>query len=242
MPPEIAKYIKDFRQEMREMRSSLEKELRKEFKELKLSIDFFSQQFDAMATRCSQIEKENSALKKENATLTSRCASLMQRAHSSEERITNLEQYSRNKNIELKGIPPTEDESVIDLVKKIGQACEEEINENDIEICHRVPRKDKGCPNIVVQFKARAKRDAILAKARKKEIVTSDLSLSGESPIYVNEHLCPALKKLLGMTVAKKKENNWKYAWVKDGKILARKTDTSNVLRVTCPEDLDKMQ
>lgn len=51
MPAEVTKLFKDFRQEMRDMRTTMEKDLRKDFKELKQSVDFFNEQFEAMATR-----------------------------------------------------------------------------------------------------------------------------------------------------------------------------------------------
>lgn len=105
MSSEIAKLLKDFKQEMREMRTALEKEFRKEYKELKSSIDFFSTQFDTMATRCAKIEKENATLKKDNAALLAECQSFKKLATTSEQRLTDVEQYSRNKNLEIKGIP-----------------------------------------------------------------------------------------------------------------------------------------
>ncbi|KAG0415922.1 hypothetical protein HPB47_006895, partial [Ixodes persulcatus] len=63
---------------------------------------------------------------------------------------------------------------------------------------------------------------------------------SGRSPVYAKDHLCPVLKKLLGQVIARKNEKQWKYAWSREGKVFARKTDTTRVLRVTCTQDLDK--
>lgn len=242
LPPELSKLINDLRQEMREMRSVMEKELRKDFKELKLSIDFFSEQFDKMATRCTKIEKENVGLKKENASLSAQCKALQQSVTDTEQRMIDIEQYSRNRNIEIKGIPFDENENLPDLLKKLGDVIAEPMTSADIDVCHRVPRRDEGCPNVVVQFTSRTKRNVVLEKARKKRVDTSQLGASDVSPIYVNEHLCPAVKKLLGQVVAKKHEKGWKYAWTKEGKIYARKSDTTRSLRVTCARDLEKMQ
>lgn len=89
--PELTKFLKDIRQEMRDMRSAIEKELRKEFKDMKHSIDFFSTQFDAMTTRCAAIEKENVSLKKENTALTAKCQELVGQVSGFEERVTTQE-------------------------------------------------------------------------------------------------------------------------------------------------------
>lgn len=241
MPSEIAKLVKEFRQEIRDLRGAMEKELRKEFKEIKSSMDMFNTQFEAVIARCSKIEKDNVALKKENATLLAECRSLKELVCDSEQRLTEIEQYSRNKNLEVKGIPVVENENLLGLLSKIGDVIEEPMTPSDIDVCHRVTGKNEGCPNIVVQFRHRAKRNAVFDKARKKRLDTSHLLLPGHNMVFINEHLCPTLKKLLGQTVARKKEVKWKYAWTKDGKIFARKTDTSRVLRIACVSDIDKI-
>lgn len=249
MTANVVKLLKDFKQEIRDMKVAIERELKKEYKDLKSSIDFVSQQFDDLSQRCSKIEKENAALKKanaalsvENSKLSDECKLLREQLDSSERRLTDLEQYSRNRNIEIKGLPPAEKEDLPAVLKTLGDVIGEQIAESDIDVYHRVPRKDGGCPNIVVQFHSRAKRDAVIEGARKKRVCTSDLGLSGRSPVYVNDHLCPVLKKLLGQVIARKNEKQWKYAWSREGKVFARKTDTSRVLRVTCTQDLDKIQ
>lgn len=242
MPTEVVKLLKEFRQELRDMRAAMEKDLRKEFKELKRSVDFFSTQFDTMATRSSKIEKENAALKKENAALLAECNSLKKMATAHEQRITDIEQYSRNRNVEVKGIPEIANEKLPDILKRLGDVVSEDISEADIDACHRVPRKDGGCANVVVQFRSRTKRDAFIEKARKKRVCTTHLGFPDRSNVYVNDHLCPTLKKLLGQVIARKNEKQWKYAWTRGGKIFARKTDTSRTLRLTCPQDLEKME
>lgn len=59
--------------------------------------------------------------------------------------------------------------------------------------------------------------------------------------VYINEHLRFELRKLLGMTITEKKEKNWRFAWTRDGKIFARKTESSRALRLACVSDLDKI-
>lgn len=192
--------------------------------------------------RCAKIEKENAALKNENAAIAAECYELKKVVTASEQKLTNLEQYSRNKNIEIKGLPASDDEDLPEILKKLGDTIGEPITKSDVDICHRVPTKDGGCPNIVVQFHSRTKRDAVVEKARKKRVRTDELGAPGRSPVYVNDHLCPDLKILLGKAIARKNEKQWKYVWTKEGKILARKTDTSRVLRITSVNDLEKIQ
>lgn len=102
MLPEITRLFKEFLQEFREMRAALEEEFRKENREMKASLDFFNKQFEDLTKHCSQLEKENLELKVQNDSLAQDCAQLKKDAAESERRTTQLEQYSRNRNIEVK--------------------------------------------------------------------------------------------------------------------------------------------
>lgn len=212
---------------------------------MKASLDFFNKQFEDLTKHCSQLEKENLELKVQNASLAQDCAQLKKDAAESERRTTQLEQYSRNRNIEVKNVPFVKGENLAETLEKLGEAISEPINPRDIDVCHRVPSKDSTCPHIIVQFHNRSKRDTVLEKARKMRLSANDVGCSGTAPetapIFVNEHLCPQLKKLLGLTIAKKKEQSWQFAWSKGGKIFARKTEKSKILHITCIDDLSKI-
>lgn len=124
----------------------------------------------------------------------------------------------------------------------LGTAINEPISPADVDSCHRVPTKDKTRSN-TVQFQNRAiRRDAVLQKAQKSRLSTTDIGFTlPAAAVYVNEHLCPEQKKLLGMTVARKKEKNSRYAWTKGGIFFARKTDSLRTFRVTRVSDLEKI-
>lgn len=242
LPSELAKMLKDVQRDLQEMRTSLERDFRKENRELKASIQAFTEKFETMNTRYLELQEENLELKKANASLVGDCAELKKQVRDQEQRIVELEQYSRNRNIEIKGVPASEGEDLPGILDKIAKAVGEPITSADVAVCHRVPCKEPSRSNIIVQFHNRTKRDVLLAKARKARLSVEDLGMSEKGPVFINEHLCPALKKLLGMTVAKKKDKGWRFAWSRDGKIFARKTESSRILRVSCVTDLDKME
>lgn len=134
-----------------------------------------------------------------------------------------------------------ENENVGALVAKIGDVIGESITATDIEICHRVPTREAGKSNVVVQFRSRQKRDSVLEKARKARLRNNQVGIPDDAQIFVNEHLCPALKRLLSLTVAKKREFQWKFAWTKNGKIFARKSETARVVHIQSENDLQKI-
>lgn len=234
--------MKDLRHDLTEMRQSLERELRKEHREIKTSLDFMNNAFEDMANQLKKIETENAELKAANSSLTDECALLRNKVTENELRITQLEQYSRNRNIEIKGVPMTQNENLKSVLAAIGNSVNEPVSESDIEACHRVPTRDASRQNIVVQFHSRSKRNALLEKTRQKRLTTADIGHQERHPIFINEHLCPALKVLLGKTICKKNDKNWRFCWTKEGKIFARKNESSRVLRVTKLSDLDKIE
>lgn len=159
-----------------------------------------------------------------------------------ERRLTHSQQYSRHANLEIQGVVKKENEDLAIILSDIGNAIHEPISSFDIECYHRVPTRNPDKTNIVVQFKSRAKRDAALKKAKKTRIANRDLGLESMCPVYVNEHLCPVLQRLLGMAVKRKYENKWKSLWTSNGKIYARKNDSSDAVQILEECDLARIK
>lgn len=79
-------------------------------------------------------------------------------------------------------------------------------------------------------------------KAKKQRLTTKDLDYGGSaSPIYVNEHLTGANKKLLGAAIAQKKLVGWKFVWSPGGKVFARKDEHANAIRIAGMFDVGKI-
>lgn len=129
----------------------------------------------------------------------------------------------------------------MNAVQKVATSLGVEIDESDIDIVHRVRSQDKDKPNIVVRFATRSARDRVLSAAKKTQLNVGLLGFEGNQPLYVNEHLCIETKTLLTKAKQAKRDKGWKYVWVTQGKVLMRKTENSNVLHVTCEEDLTKV-
>ena len=150
-----------------------------------------------------------------------------------------LDQYSRNKNIEITGIEQTQREDVRQIVEKMAEKLEiENFTQDLIDKCHRVQSRNVNKPNaIIVQFKTREDRDRWVGK--KKNQVTSDqiVKSTNKSKVYVNEHLTPFYKTLLWQTKQYAKKNNYKFVWIRNMKIHMRKDETDNAVRVIRSEE-----
>lgn len=128
-----------------------------------------------------------------------------------------------------------------EIVTKIGTVIGEAITAAYIETCHRAPTRNAEKSNIVVQFKSRAKRDSVLHKAKKMRLNNQNLDLENPAPVYVNEHLCPTLKRLLAMAVKRKYDSKWKTVWSYNGKIFAKEHDNAQAVQISCEKDLSKI-
>lgn len=248
MKAELAQMKQEFKEQLKQHREALERDMRNEIREMKVehknriqSTEFGHASVEELKAKLSAEETARRKLENENIALQKRCQALECKARELEKRFVRSEQYSRNKNLEIQGVVSTDDESVLDTVQVIGKAIKEEIVETDIEICHRVPTRDPEKSNIIVQFKSRTKRDAVLHKAKKARLSNKDIGSDNTQKIYVNEHLCPTLKRLLGIAIGRKRDNGWKSVWSYNGKIFARKSDETPIVRIEHDEDLSKI-
>nr|XP_037291385.1 uncharacterized protein LOC119187331 [Rhipicephalus microplus] len=238
----------EFKQELAKYKDMIERDLRTEIRELRTeqrnmtnSIEFAHQTIQELKQKLSTALSVNVEQEKQNELLRAKCTALESRGADMERRLLLAEQYSRNVNLEIQGVARKENESVPHILSMIGSAINEQITEADIESCHRVPTRNPERSNIVVQFKSRAKRDATLRKAKKARLTNKDVGLDISTPIYINEHLCPTLKRLLGMAIRRKHECNWKSVWTANGKIFARQSELSAVIQIHDESSLSKI-
>lgn len=199
---------------------------------LKKEVHEHSKSLAFMNKTVEELGAENKLLKAENCALTSKNAAL-------EKRINDMEQYSRKNNVEIKGIPFTKGENCVAIVQAIGDKIECPVSRCDLDIVHRVPTASN-TKNLIARFCSRDKKAEFVSKARKARLQTKDVGFHAQEsrPVYVNEHLTAANKKLFAMALNRKKEMKWQYLWTDDCRIKARKTDDSWVYVIRDERDL----
>lgn len=116
------------------------------------------------------------------------------------------------------------------------------LRKSDIERAHRVPTR---APNrqkpIVAELASRKKRDEIVAI--KRHLLSSDLFAgSGDGKIFVYAQISPELKQLRWQAKEKANQCHWKFVWIKDGILFARKSDSDkNSVKILSVDDLVKI-
>lgn len=200
-------------------------ELKREIEEFRRSMTFMDETVETLSKERDELRTANKAMAARNEEL--------------ERRVSELEQYSRKNNVEVKGIPSTKGESCLAIIQDIGNKIECPINESDLDIVHRVP-SSSDAKHIIARFCSRAKKADFVSKARKARLQTKDIGfqINGSTPVYVNEHLTQENKRLFAKALSLKKENNWQFLWTDDCIIKARKTTDSKVFRIRKETDL----
>ncbi|XP_046685216.1 uncharacterized protein LOC124370954 [Homalodisca vitripennis] len=177
-----------------------------------------------------QLKSENVALKKHVVVL--------------ETRIEDLENYSRRNCVEIQGIPEEKEEQVSELVKKVGKALDVNITDSMIDACHRIGKKTSErnqARGIVVKFVRRTDKEELMKKRRekKRDFSTRHLGLTMDIPVYLNESLSPARRRLLAQARQLRKERGYKYIWLRNGNILLRKEEKAPVVEIRTQADLN---
>lgn len=175
-------------------------------------------------------------LRNENSALKTKVESL-------ESRVEDLENYSRRNCLEIQGVPEERGEVVADVVRRVGRALEVDITDDMVDVCHRFGMKTQGKERgIIVKFVRRMDKDTLMKKRReKKDFSTRHMDLPTDTPVYLNDSLSPARRRLLAEVRRLRREKGFKYLWLRNGNILLRREEGSPVVEIRSQADLSKL-
>ena len=172
-----------------------------------------NQENDNLKKEINNLNKDLENQKAENEKLVDQIKKVNDTA---EDRINELEQYGRQNNLRINGIP--EDEDVDETAERTTRKVAETLNRAivdlnlaryDFDIAHRLGQKRPGsCRPIIVKFQSRMKRDVILRNRK----------LFKGSDIYINEDLT-RLNQLVLSCVRKKMPDEVDKVWTRNGRI-----------------------
>ena len=163
--------------------------------------------------------------------------------------LDNLEQYSRKNSLEFHGIPDEVNMPTDLVVCKIARAIGVEIQENDIEISHRIGRR-RGDKPVLAKFvshkvksriyKARTNLKAVSVQSLFPGSSSSVVSETTARPkgIYINENLTPYRKEMMRLAIEKRYDGKINKVWTLDGKIFIKTTPTGNPRQMFSIEDV----
>nr|XP_034826643.1 uncharacterized protein LOC117984103 [Maniola hyperantus] len=168
--------------------------------------------------------------------------------------MSDIEQRARESNLELQCIPEFPRENLVNTVMQLGKAISYPISQNDIISCTRIAKVNSSSSrprSVVLKLSSPRKRDEVLGACLKfnksnplDKLNCSHLGIAApdKSPIFVSEHLSPANRALHALSRSFKKEHGYKYLWVRHGRIMMRKDDSSPAIWIKNTDALKEIK
>ena len=196
----------------------------------------------------AKLKEDNAALQETNTGMYLQIETLREDNSSLKSQVEGLEKYNRINNIEIVGLAkkPAANETVEEMILECLNGMEdpdrdlEDENADvpnftaaDIDVCHELPKFKAGEHSHVVRFISR--KSKTLAINLKK--ANRDYKFRMKD-IYVNEHLTSRAKTLFSLAKERAKVLNYKFLWTRNGKILVRKTEESDVIEIDSEEKI----
>lgn len=165
------------------------------------------------------------------------------------EELMDTTQQSRRRNLEITGIPVTEDEDIYLILYLIATTIrvyfrrEAILSARRLRIPDSVRREGKVLhPHIVVTFVNKQAKMVWSDACRGRKLMAGDLM--GAFPctrVFVNDHLTWMNKVTLGTARRHVRNGDLAFAWTVDCKILVKKTATGPTVRVFSLDDLESV-
>ncbi|CAH0397245.1 unnamed protein product [Chilo suppressalis] len=206
--------------------------------EIRSSIDFLSQSHDTLKEQINKLEFE----RKNN----------LEYIRSLEDRLEKFERGSRATCLEIRNIPiakPESKEALLDTVLNIGKVLKTPISRNEVKDVFRIHTKNPENKSIIVDLTSVLLRDKIIEMHRKHykdnkvNLTTEHLGVVGPvKPVFITENLTSSLKRLLFLSRDFAKTHEYKYCWVKRGKIYLRSKEGAPHIHISSEDELSKLQ
>ncbi|XP_074610148.1 uncharacterized protein LOC141864321 [Acropora palmata] len=235
--PSIRREIKT---EILELKSSI-KALTERCNELEKSQDFVSKKYDTAIAALQSVKSEISNLDKKHTTIVNSLEEKLgelagttdrqdQSLYRVESALDETQQYLRRDCLEINGVPISSYENPNQLVKEVGLLAGVQIDDRHIAAAHKLPDSKNVKNRLIVKFIQRDKREELYK--HRKNLVGKNISHlpsveDGNGKIFINESLTSYRKRLFGRIREYKRNNNLKYLWTSNGKIMLKVNDTS---------------
>lgn len=203
------------------------------------SLTFFSSEYDILVKATASQYKAIKELQSETITLRSTVLEQAREIQKLKADQNDTDQASRLCNMEIHGIPFSPRENLVDLMTGLaGKLNIESFQLADVVAAHRLPAKPGTVPPLLIRF------SSVPLKERWMSFRGRAGSLSREDShpkIYFNDNLTESNRKLFWMARTRGKEKGFKFVWVRHGKILAKQTQSSPLLRITSTDALEQI-
>ncbi|CAG4976359.1 unnamed protein product [Parnassius apollo] len=203
------------------------------------SIEFLSAKYDNVLKKMESLHKENEGCKSRITLL--------------ENKIELMERSALASTIEIRNVPKMRFENkqaLCELLKHVGLALNQPIEDNDICDIYRIKSKFKEDTPIIARLNTTSIKESIIRSVKSFNKQNRDMKLSSKHlqidgpprPIFVCEALTAKARRLFHLAKEFAKTNNYNRCWISYGKIFLRKIDGLPSIKIDSEEDLNRLK
>lgn len=239
----LDKRFDNFEKLMSKMFLQSEKKVGKKLDDFEHNLNYYGDKVEETCSTVKNLEQKLVLMEKRLEKSESENAELKTRLRNLEIQLVDTAQQEYNNKIEISGFKG--DVNEVEVTNKILAKAGFTAGQVDFKALKlkRVGEDKKERQSIVVNFRSQDVRNSVMTKIKKDKIYSKLQGIleNDDSPIFINESLSPYYRKLFFEAKKVKKEKKYTFLWVRDGKILLKKTATSQILKIKCLADLSKM-
>lgn len=212
-----------------EFQSKLEK-LAKIVHDLQQSNDFLAGKFEESESVVKQLQNTQKQMQQTIAALTTKCNKMSIEMEQLRSKTNTVEQAKVSTNVLIRGVKTDDDPK--EAIRKIAEIAAFEVNVSVIASAKHITN-EKSQSVIVAKFNDESKKRNFIKAAKKAKVSAQTYGYTDKTgPIYVDEQLTKQTFLLFKRTKELKKQG-YKFVWISNGEILARKNEKSTAIRIT---------
>lgn len=213
-----------------------------EVKQCKEGMNFMNINFEDMKKEWKEIRAVQNKIEDENKELKREITDIKKQLNMMKVSIETEEKTKTAMGIELSLIPEVKDERLIDIILKLGKVVDINIKKENIKSVFRKKISGKIC-DIVLHLDSVENRDTFLKAIKKKNPTIRNLGFTeGNNPIYCKELLTKFGKDLYFSALKFKKEKNWKFLWINEGRVLLREKEGGRYYVIRSFQDIENLR
>lgn len=205
--------------------------------EVQTSITFLAQKYDSLLEATSVHEKEIKGIHSEMEALRLTVSEQANTIQALQSEINETEQQSRLSTMEIQGMQVASGEALapilVGLADKLGLKGH---LPSDVLSTQRIQSKRDQNPTILVKFASVSIKDRWMQARGKLRHLASE---GTPGKVYFNENLTPSNRELFWLARSRGRERGYKFVWVKNGRIFARKEEGVPPVRISRKRDID---
>lgn len=209
--------------------------------DIEKSMTFMSEQIASIESQITKLERDRNTMATELSAIQGK--------------IDSFDRYIAKTSIEIRNIPKKTRETkdmLYNTVEQLAKFLNLDLVPSDVRDVTRMPsKKDQKTATILVEFSNTLIKSRYLASAKDFNKKNSDNKLNNthlgfaepKAPIFIDELLTPAAKKLFYLTrTFIKQSNRYNFCWTSDGKIFVKENKDTPYFQIKNEDQLIALQ